>query len=1080
MKIYCSIILLIIILGGCIGSGGLSERRDTRQDILINDGWETVAIDTFLHVDKKYQSAEFKKYDWQTVDIPHNRDDYAGYRRLKHGNLHGSVWYKKTFTLEEPAEGRRYFLWFEGVGSYATVWLNGDSLGYHAGGRTSFTIDITESVKIREENLLVVKADHPENIRDLPWVCGGCSPEWGFSEGSQPFGVFRPVHLLITNQVRIEPFGVHIWNDNTVSEKEASLNISTEVKNYGTGHGVFQIINVLKDKDGNIVGKAETAVALASGQIDTVRQVITEIENPHLWSPGDQYLYQVETKVVYAGKPVDCIVTSYGIRWIKWDINGTDATNRFYVNGKPVFINGIGEYEHMFGQSHAFTDEQIAARVAQIKAAGFNAFRDAHQPHNLRYQKYWDETGMLWWTQMAAHIWFDTPEFRRNFKLLLHDWVKERRNNPSLILWGLENESTLPTDFARECSDLIRKLDPTASSQRLITTCNGGTGTDWNVIQNWSGTYGGNPDAYAKEISEQLLNGEYGAWRSLGLHTEGGFDQNGPLSEDRMTLLLESKIKLAESVRDKCCGQFLWLFNSHDNPGRVQSGEGSREIDRIGPVNYKGLFTIWGEPLDAWYMYRANYAPKETEPMVYIVSHSWPDRWISPGVKSGIIVYSNCDEVELFNGFEANSLGVKTRNGIGTHFEWDNVEINNNILYAIGYVDGKQVAADVVKLNHLPPAGNIEKLYGSVKPLIENKERNYLYLVNCGGPDYTDHDGNLWHADVHKAEGNFWGSSSWTDDYKDLPAFYGSQRQSFDPVKGTSDQALFHNFRYGRHKLHYEFPVPNGEYRVELFFTEPWYGTGGGVDCTGWRIFDVAANNNTVLNDLDIWKEVGHDQVLKKVFDVVVENQKLEISFPQVKAGQAVISAIAVSSTDGNTIPAPKSPGIITDFKTAFDGDKNKWLVQSWMNTGIDQYSDTTISFYSLPAKFYGSEWICPPYVLSDTSAFPASFRLNNDADVCVVIADLFKKAPDWLGDFMLLKEKAKSTLNSGTDYKVFQKRYKKGEMVVLGRNGKSRELPRCTIWSLYLFHRSTMLLTYEKQFRTMPYHRDVLAGQKP
>ena len=42
----------------------------------------------------------------------------------------------------------------------------------------------------------------------------------------------------------------------------------------------------------------------------------------------------------------------------------------------------------------------------------------------------------------------------------------------------------LPREFAKECSDIIREMDPTAKTMRVITTCNGGEGTDWNVIQN--------------------------------------------------------------------------------------------------------------------------------------------------------------------------------------------------------------------------------------------------------------------------------------------------------------------------------------------------------------------------------------------------------------------------------------------------------------------------------------------------------------------------------------------------------------------------------------------------------------------
>ena len=263
-----------------------------------------------------------------------------------------------------------------------------------------------------------------------------------------------------------------------------------------------------------------------------------------------------------------------------------------------------------------------------------------------------------------------------------------------------------PPKNAHLIAELIRSLDPTASSQRLVTTCNGGSGTDWDVPQNWTGTYGGDPKTYANDLKKQILVGEYGAWRTLDLHSEGGFVQNGTYSEDRMTQLMEQKIRLAESAKDSIAGHFFWLLTSHDNPGRVQGGEGLRELDRVGPVNYKGLLTSWEEPTDAFYMYRSNYASKEKEPMVYIVSHTWSNRWMQGGIKDSIYVYSNCDEVELFNDIDNLSLGKRKRNGRGTHFQWDQVAIKYNLLYAVGYVNGKKVAKDIIVLNHLPQSPN--------------------------------------------------------------------------------------------------------------------------------------------------------------------------------------------------------------------------------------------------------------------------------------------------------------------------------------------------------------------------------------
>ncbi len=1001
-----------------------------RVDVSLDMGWQTIANDSNKNAHDGFESAGFSDQNWVKVNVPHNWDSYHGYRRLRHGNRHGYAWYRKKFTAKK-APGKRYFLFFEGVGSYATVWLNGKQVGYHAGGRTTFTLDVTDVITFDKSNLLAVRADHPENIRDLPWVCGGCSDERGFSEGSQPMGIFRPVHLLITDPVRIEPFGVHIWNDSTATTKNARLYIQTEVKNYGVVSQQISVRSQLIDKTGKVVFTHTNSSRLQPGAVALLRHEPSVVNNPNLWSVENPYLYKLVSTVAVNGRLTDRVETPYGIRTISWPIGKPVSSNQFLLNGKPVFINGIAEYEHLLGSSHAFTDAQIKTRVAQMKAAGFNSFRDAHHPHNLRYQDYWDSLGFLWWTQMGAHVWFDNPAFRSNFKSLLTEWVKERRNSPSVVLWGLQNESKIPEDFARECTELIRKLDPTTSSQRLVTTCNGGTGTDWDVPQNWTGTYGGDPQTYSQDVKRQILIGEYGAWRTLDLHTEGGFVQNGPYSEDRMTELMETKVRLAEAVKDSTAGHYMWLLTSHDNPGRVQAGEGYRELDRLGPVNYKGLLTPWEEPLDVYYMYRANYAPKTTAPMVYIASHTWPDRWIKPGLKDSIKVYSNCDEVELFNDVKTISLGRKKRGGTGTHFQWDGVQVNYNVLYAVGYVNGKAVAEDYIVLNHLPQPGTFSRLYKRVQPITApQKGYNYLYRVNCGGPDYTDAAGNTWLADRAKTT-NSWGSESWTADYKGMPAFFASQRSTNDPINNTADWKLFQSFRFGRDKLRFNFPVPDGEYLVELYFTEPWLGTGGGMDCTGWRLFDVAINNNTVIRNLDIFKEAGHDGALKKTVKASIRGGELVISFPRVPSGQAIISAIAIASLTKQLVAAPSATSIISKLRQPGKPGSN-WNVRSWMNTGDRQYVDKDVLFSALPANMHGAEWLQVPAAgnaAGDTIAF---FTVTANAEVYVAVPAGNKLG--WLSGY----EDTHTNLanNAGENFNVWKKRYSAGESVVLGAAG--------------------------------------------
>ena len=713
-----------------------------------------------------------------TSDIPINLDDYYGAVQKEHGNLHGQAIFDKTFNIP-PLSGKRWFIRFEGVGTSADITLNGHYLGHYDIGRTTETIDITDYITARGSNCLTATVSHPAGITDMPWVCGGCSSEWGFSEGSQPFGIFRPVVIEATDEVRVEPFGVHVWNNATCD----SIYIETEVKNYGTKPHKVEFINKLCESSGKQVLRMTQNVEIAPGETKIIRQK-EALEGVKLWTTQKPYLYNVNTIVKRGGIATESVNTPYGICAPSWPMTRNDGDNRFKLNGIPVFINGTCEYEHLLGQSHAFSNEQIEARIKLVKDAGFNAFRDAHQPHNLHYQELTDSEGLLWWPQFSAHIWYDTPEFRESFKRHLRQWVKERRNSPSVILWGLQNESTLPRDFAEECCAIIREMDPRCGSQRLITTCNGGEGTDWNVVQNWSGTYGGDIDNYAIELSrdDQLLNGEYGAWRTLGNHSGEGY------TEEQFCGILGKKVTLAESVEDKVCGQFQWLLVSHDNPGRRQPDEGLRRVDKVGPFNYKGLLTIWEQPTDAYYMYQQHYNPQPIAPATF-----------------------------------ANDASIMKA--------------------ADGYT--------------------------------------YLYRINCGGDSYKDLFGNVWMQDNDR-----W-SHSWGEHFEGISPYQASQT-----CNDSISPALFQTSRYGRHNLNYHFPAPEGRYRVELYFVEPWFRQ---YDAEGLRIFDVAVNDSTVIHDLDIWAQAHYGKACKRVVEIDNKYEEITISFPKVKAGQAMISAIAIA-----------------------------------------------------------------------------------------------------------------------------------------------------------------------------------------
>jgi hypothetical protein len=150
----------------------------------------------------------------------------------------------------------------------------------------------------------------------------------------------------------------------------------------------------------------------------------------------------------------------------------------------------------------------------------------------------------------------------------------------------------------------------------------------------------------------------------------------------------------------------------------------------------------------------------------------------------------------------------------------------------------------------------------------------------------------LWKSDNLLDETGL-GYKSWAMDYPEVDPELGSVRQINSPLKGTYNQDLFKTFRYGREKLSYHFPVDEGDYEVSLYMIEPWFGVGGGMDCKGWRNFDIAINGETMFNDVDIWSKAGNDKVLKLTCNVKAEDS-INIDFPKVKSYYAIVSAIGI------------------------------------------------------------------------------------------------------------------------------------------------------------------------------------------
>ena len=747
---------------------------EARELYLLNDNWRSVC----------YPEGRQDSMVVTDLQLPHNWDDYYGYRQVQHGNLHGRARYERDFSLQGVTREsnammlaqQHYNLRLEGVGTYVSVWLNGFEICRHRpAGRVVTDLDITEYLRIgdpRSSNHLVIECEHPSGITDMPWVCGGCSSDPAFCEGSEPFGIYRNVLIEATDQLRIEPFGVHAWSN----EAKDTVWVDTEIRNYSS-HGEDCVLQTIVE--GKV--KKETFKLASRTTYVSHQFFLTKGVDLKSWTLEDPQLYVISSTLMHGSQHVvaDKANTRVGFADVKWpgrDANGqvSDTDKRFYLNGKPTLINGTSEAEHLYGHSHALLFDEIDRRCTLVKQLGFNAFKDAAEPHNLRYQEMWEETGVMWWPQFSSHIWNDTPKFRQNFKTLLRQWVKERRNNPAIILWGLQDASILPEDFVSECCQIIRELDPkcarlgSKSGGRLITTTKGGRGADWDVT------------------GSQPLAAEYGMWRSYNMHDNQDrlpeFDPNARWSEEHQCVYLHQQMQQLYADRDQLCGQFQSSLFSLDNPGRKQADEGYRVIDKLGPISYKGLVSTYWEPVDAFYLYITWGA---------FLRGEWPASFKSP-------------------------MEMTAREMVILGYKYQGIALPDYLL--------DPTATEAA----CRPA--LHKFASKTSILAPDPDRAYVYRYNCGGDQVTDSYGNVWMGDDSRYCENWSMLPQYNTQGLDLNPVLGSQDMvrgwALDPAQydgqllaAKADQPLLRSYRFGRHQLNFSFPLPVGRVvQVDMWF----------------------------------------------------------------------------------------------------------------------------------------------------------------------------------------------------------------------------------------------------------------------
>ncbi|PKQ61450.1 hypothetical protein BZG02_15975 [Labilibaculum filiforme] len=707
-KMHCFLLLFVgIYFFSSIEA--LAENR-SKHSINKND-WKFKKEDV-----KNAHKAFFNDSEWLRVTIPHdfnggsdgvNRDVFDG--RFDFENdvrtmYKGPAWYRTKFSVDKKQLGKRIFVEFEAVSLEAQVWVNGKKVGVHQGGYTAFSFDITDFIKFGKENVLAVRADNSNNPGIAPWMAD--------EKGSFPFsfdyaiygGIYRDVWITSTDPIKIEK----VFNTPVCGGQAPSvLSIKTIVKNYSKEIKKVKLSSEIFSPEGILVATKKMSKTLEAGTEVSFKQSEAALGEVQFWSVDHPNIYKVVSTISYDGKEVDEFESTFGFRY--YTLANKEG---FSLNGEQMLLRGVNRHQDMEGLGYALPNEQHYADAQILKDAGFNAVRHAHYPCDREFAKACDELGLMLWLEIPlTGSVSEDPSFLENCKQQMQEMIEQYYNNPAVIVWGVGNESdrsgaseAISNKLYQELVDLAKEIDPS----RPTTGCNFKYKSNQDIVsiyapQDWNGWYMGEIDLY----NPNQIIGEYGADMEYTTHSEEQFDVSKDYyssgktefwSQEYGCLLHEYKISKGESNKDKFPGHFVWVGFDFASP-RL-----GRDMNPIPYMNQKGLLLHDHKTKkDAYYLYQSMYRKASDCPMVYIVSESWTDRWEKPGVKD-VWVYSNCDSVMMYNdlGKEIN-FGSRTKNAGprgDTRFQWDAIDVKNNILYAEAWFNNQIVARDTIQLDN--------------------------------------------------------------------------------------------------------------------------------------------------------------------------------------------------------------------------------------------------------------------------------------------------------------------------------------------------------------------------------------------
>lgn len=433
----------------------LNNNRYTHAFKNLNGVWKFMFLDAPEYSPEGFFNSDFDVTKMDDITVPGNWQ-LQGYGKMHYSDLwynfpinppyvpteNPTGIYKRTFFVEESYRDKKIIIRFCGVDSAYHLWINGKEVGYSKVARNESEFDITDLIRVGEENDVTVRV--------YQWSDGTYLEDQDMWWES---GIFRDVELIGVPKDGINDYKVIADLDdeykNGIFKVEAFLRTTKEV------NVTFELV----DAGENTVFTKTVVAKEGKACID---EVIADVNH---WTAETPYLYKLFMTVEDDGQIVEVIPQNVGFRNIR--LNG----ETFLVNGVAIKFKGVNRHDYSPQNGRVISREEIEKDIILMKQFNINAIRTSHYPNSYYLYDLCDEYGMylIAETDLECHgfeltgdyKWItDDPSWELAYVSRMTRMIERDKNHPAIIFWSLGNESAFGCNF-RKMTDVAHEMDPT-------------------------------------------------------------------------------------------------------------------------------------------------------------------------------------------------------------------------------------------------------------------------------------------------------------------------------------------------------------------------------------------------------------------------------------------------------------------------------------------------------------------------------------------------------------------------------------------------------------------------------------------